>query len=111
MKSNSKKRKWCRALLIVLIVLVMAVLAAVGAYSYELSRLDNDKNVENSFYSTQFENKKVMVIVPHQDDDILIAGQVLPAMYENGADVRIVFVTNGDKHLYAHERFAETSAR
>ena len=108
MKSNSKKRKWCRALLIVLIVLVLAALAAVGAYSYELSRLDNDKNVENSFYSTQFENKKVMVIVPHQDDDILIAGQVLPAMYENGADVRIVFVTNGDKHLYAHERFAET---
>lgn len=65
-------------------------------YRAQLSKLDNSKGVENSIYSEQFKGKKVMVLVPHEDDDLLIAGQVLPEIYKNGADTRIVFVTNGD---------------
>lgn len=45
-----------------------------------------------------------MVIVPHEDDDLLISGQVLPSMYKNGADVRVVFATNGDKRVSAYTR-------
>ncbi len=51
--------------------------------------------------------KKVMVIVPHEDDDLLISGQVLPPMYKNGADVRVVFATNGDKRVSAYTRQSE----
>ena len=51
--------------------------------------------------------KKVMVIVPHEDDDLLISGQVLPFMYKNGADVRVVFATNGDKRVSAYTRQSE----
>ena len=51
--------------------------------------------------------KKVMVIVPHEDDDLLISGQVLPSMYKNGADVRVVFATNGDKRVSAYTRQSE----
>lgn len=48
-----------------------------------------------------------MVIVPHEDDDLLISGQVLPSMYKNGADVRVVFATNGDKRVSAYTRQSE----
>lgn len=48
-----------------------------------------------------------MVIVPHEDDDLLSVGQVLPQLYKNGADVRIVVATNGDKTIAAHTRQGE----
>lgn len=38
----------------------------------------------------------VAVIVPHQDDELIIAGQVLPYFIEDGVKVSICFTTNGD---------------
>lgn len=76
-------------------------------YETELNKLDSNDGVDNSFYDSQFKNKKVMVIVPHEDDDLLISGQVLPPMYKNGADVRVVFATNGDKRVSAYTRQSE----
>lgn len=87
--------------------LVLAVLAVVCVYETELNKLDSNDGVDNSFYDSQFKNKKVMVIVPHEDDDLLISGQVLPSMYKNGADVRVVFATNGDKRVSAYTRQSE----
>lgn len=87
--------------------LVLAVLAVVCVYETELNKLDSNDGVDNSFYDSQFKNKKVMVIVPHEDDDLLISGQVLPPMYKNGADVRVVFATNGDKRVSAYTRQSE----
>lgn len=87
MAENVKRKKKKRAALIVLMVLVLAVLAVVCVYETELNKLDSNDGVDNSFYDSQFKNKKVMVIVPHEDDDLLISGQVLPSMYKNGADV------------------------
>ena len=95
MAENVKRKKKKRAVLIVLMALVLAVLAVVCVYETELNKLDSNDGVDNSFYDSQFKNKKVMVIVPHEDDDLLISGQVLPSMYKNGADVRVVFATNG----------------
>lgn len=94
-------------MLIVLMALVLAVLAVVCVYETELNKLDSNDGVDNSFYDSQFKNKKVMVIVPHEDDDLLISGQVLPSMYKNGADVRVVFATNGDKRVSAYTRQSE----
>lgn len=94
-------------MLIVLMALVLAVLAVVCVYETELNKLDSNDGVDNSFYDSQFKNKKVMVIVPHEDDDLLISGQVLPPMYKNGADVRVVFATNGDKRVSAYTRQSE----
>lgn len=99
MAENVKRKKKKRAVLIVLMALVLAVLAVVCVYETELNKLDSNDGVDNSFYDSQFKNKKVMVIVPHEDDDLLISGQVLPPMYKNGADVRVVFATNGDKEF------------
>ena len=102
-----KRKKKKRAVLIVLMALVLAVLAVVCVYETELNKLDSNGGVDNSFYDSQFKNKKVMVIVPHEDDDLLISGQVLPSMYKNGADVRVVFATNGDKSVSAYTRQSE----
>lgn len=107
MAENVKRKKKKRAVLIVLMALVLAVLAVVCVYETELNKLDSNDGVDNSFYDSQFKNKKVMVIVPHEDDDLLISGQVLPPMYKNGADVRVVFATNGDKRVSAYTRQSE----
>lgn len=107
MAENVKRKKKKRAVLNVLMALVLAVLAVVCVYETELNKLDSNDGVDNSFYDSQFKNKKVMVIVPHEDDDLLISGQVLPPMYKNGADVRVVFATNGDKRVSAYTRQSE----
>lgn len=107
MAENVKRKKKKRAVLIVLMALVLAVLAVVCVYETELNKLDSNDGVDNSFYDSQFKNKKVMVIVHHEDDDLLISGQVLPSMYKNGADVRVVFATNGDKRVSAYTRQSE----
>lgn len=107
MAENVKRKKKKRAVLIVLMALVLAVLAVVCVYETELNKLDSNDGVDNSFYDSQFKNKKVMVIVPLEDDDLLISGQVLPPMYKNGADVRVVFATNGDKRVSAYTRQSE----
>ena len=107
MAENVKRKKKKRAVLIVLMALVLAVLAVVCVYETELNKLDSNDGVDNSFYDSQFKDKKVMVIVPHEDDDLLISGQVLPSMYKNGADVRVVFATNGDKRVSAYTRQSE----
>lgn len=107
MAENVKRKKKKRAVLIVLMALVLAVLAVVCVYETELNKLDSNDGVDNSFYDSQFKNKKVMVIVPHEDDDLLISGQMLPPMYKNGADVRVVFATNGDKRVSAYTRQSE----
>lgn len=107
MAENVKRKKKKGAVLIVLMALVLAVLAVACVYETELNKLDSNDGVDNSFYDSQFKNKKVMVIVPHEDDDLLISGQVLPPMYKNGADVRVVFATNGDKRVSAYTRQSE----
>lgn len=110
MKTQTKKisKRIFRIIGAVLLALAAAAIAAVLVffltYRAQLSKLDNSKGVENSIYSEQFKGKKVMVLVPHEDDDLLIAGQVLPEIYKNGADTRVVFVTNGDKFFTARQR-------
>lgn len=64
MAENVKRKKKKRAVLIVLMALVLAVLAVVCVYETELNKLDSNDGVDNSFYDSQFKNKKVMVIVP-----------------------------------------------
>lgn len=38
----------------------------------------------------------VLILVPHQDDEVNIAGQIIPSIVEEGLECRICFTTNGD---------------
>lgn len=53
------------------------------------------------------ENKKIMVIVPHEDDEINLAGGILSNVKNSKVDVTVVFVTNGDYYEYAEVRQKE----
>ena len=40
----------------------------------------------------------LMVLAPHQDDEILGAGGLIQICKSRGDSVRVVFATNGDRH-------------
>lgn len=69
--------------------------------------------VENVVYDTPdtkaelFSNKKVMILVPHQDDEINILGGVIEEYTKYGSDVYVVFSTNGDFYGMEETRFQE----
>ena len=48
-----------------------------------------------------------MVIVPHQDDEINVAGSTIYGAIEEGLDVIVVYVTNGDYQYKADIRYKE----
>ena len=43
-----------------------------------------------------FSHKNVMIVVPHQDDDINLMGGLIEQYTAAGSDVTVVFATNGD---------------
>lgn len=57
--------------------------------------------------SSIYAGKKVMVIVPHEDDDMNIASGVLEQFVRYGSEVYVVFVTNGDYWDIAEVRLTE----
>lgn len=54
-----------------------------------------------------FADKKVMIIVPHQDDEVLLCGGVIENYINYGSEVYIVFVTAGDYYDAAERRMKE----
>lgn len=54
-----------------------------------------------------FENKRIMVVVPHEDDEINIAGSLLCQLNKRKTVCDVVFVTNGDAFLSASRRQKE----
>lgn len=61
-------------------------------------------------YSTTtslFEGKNVLIIVPHQDDEINIAGGLIEQYVDSGSEVSVVFTTIGDYVTDPNIRAAE----
>ena len=54
-----------------------------------------------------FSDKKVMVIVPHEDDDLNLVSGVIDNYISAGSEVYSVFVTNGDYYGLGQERINE----
>jgi len=54
--------------------------------------------------------RDVMLIVPHQDDEINVLGGVIEELVNYGSNVRIVFVTNGDYDGIPETRMGESIA-
>ncbi|MCX0395632.1 PIG-L family deacetylase [Clostridium perfringens] len=61
------------------------------------TNMDYGNNFSNSIdYSEMWTNKEIMVVVPHQDDEINLAGATIKRLIDNGNNVKVVFATNGD---------------
>lgn len=54
---------------------------------------------DNSFLNQSASGQKVLVIVPHEDDEINVAGSLMYHYVQSGAEVFCAFTTNGDYSL------------
>ena len=63
---------------------------------------------DNSFYkSKQFARKKIMIIVPHEDDEIIMCSEMMEIFRMNECEIYCVFTTNGDYDGLGEVRIAE----
>lgn len=51
--------------------------------------------------------KRILFVVPHEDDEINLAGDLLNRFSEEGYDVFVVYTTNGDYEFKAETRVSE----
>ena len=64
---------------------------------------------DNSFYKSEFHGR-VLVAVPHEDDEINVAGNLIASMTGSGAEVFVLYTTNGDWKTPAGVRAEEAEA-
>lgn len=57
--------------------------------------------------SNNFEHKKLLLIVPHQDDEINVMGSLSEELLQKGYEVFVVYTTNGDYEFKAETRIKE----
>ena len=62
---------------------------------------------DNSFFHQNYKNLKVLLFVPHQDDEINAAGALLCILAHCKAQITLVYTTNGDWEIPAEVRFKE----
>lgn len=62
---------------------------------------------DNSFFHQNYEKLKVLLFVPHQDDEINTAGTLLYSLAQCKAQITLVYATNGDWENPAEVRFTE----
>lgn len=61
----------------------------------------------SAYEPTAFAGRKALFLVPHEDDDLMMAGATIRLYVQGGAEVTVVFATNGDDGSDAATRFAE----
>ena len=62
---------------------------------------------DDSFFHQHYDNLKVLVFVPHQDDEINTTGTLLYGLSQCKAQITLVYSTNGDWEYPAERRFKE----
>lgn len=73
------------------------------AYFARNAGFDKVDQGKNQLYA----GRKVMVIVPHEDDEINVLGGIMEEFVRYGSELYPVFVTNGDKESIPEIRFRE----
>ena len=87
----------------VLSAAALAAFAVITAVSVHLAKYSETDNGKQALYA----GKKVMLVVPHQDDEINLAGGVIEEYIRYGSEVYVVYVTNGDYRVPAEQRLKE----
>ncbi|SDP05192.1 PIG-L family deacetylase [Selenomonas ruminantium] len=63
--------------------------------------------VANSFFQQDYHGVRVLVLAPHPDDEINVAGNMIYSLGHMGAEVFVLYSTNGDFDCPPEKRFAE----
>lgn len=100
---GKKMRKTGLAVLTGVICLLSAILLCWSSVGGNAVYQDSDEG-KGQLYS----GHKVMLLVPHQDDDINVLGGVMEEYVEYGSEVYVVFSTNGDYYDKAKIRLQES---
>ena len=61
----------------------------------------------NSFFECDYSGMRALILVPHEDDEILAAGSLIYMLVNSGAEVFIAYATNGDWKSSAKKRHQE----
>ena len=67
------------------------------------TRQDKTRPYDSSFFHESYSGRKVLILVPHQDDEINTAGNAIQIFTRAGADVYVMFANSGD--YYSHYNF------
>lgn len=94
--SHARSKSHRHKLLICLCALLAVTLAGGGFVLYSLWH-SRYTPTENSFFTSSFvRGRNVLVIVPHEDDEVNLAYGVTDSFVKAGSRVTIAFETNGD---------------
>ncbi|MGI5976251.1 MAG: PIG-L family deacetylase [Candidatus Limivicinus sp.] len=89
--------------LTILLLLTAAVLWGIWASFSKNGVYRETDDGKGSIYG----GKKVLAMVPHEDDEVNILGGVLEQYVKYGSQVYVAYLTNGDMQVPAERRFAE----
>lgn len=90
----------------ILFVLMLTAVIAGGILWYGIYKHGVYADEDNG-KTGLYQNRRVMVLVPHEDDEINLLGGVLEQYVKYNSEVYIVYLTNGDMAVPAERRFAE----
>lgn len=96
-RGNRKDNIILKKLMRIVFIFIIAILILIGVGYNIILNADYGTGFDNYVYSSYFfREKTAMVIVPHEDDEINVAGATIKSYVDGGADVIVVFTTNGD---------------
>ena len=70
---------------------------------------DSEDEVGNSFFETRYHGFKVLILAPHPDDEINVAGAMIINLKRARAEVFVAYSTNGDFGVDASIRSREAT--
>lgn len=103
--------RFMRILTAFVLVLLIAATPACLAFAYASLPSAAYASVDSCFAHSAFlRDKYVLVLVPHEDDDVNMAGATIQRFVDAGSEVYVAFVTNGDSIGLSSERLYEAVA-
>ncbi len=70
---------------------------------------DDDSEIDNSFFETRYHGIKVLILAPHPDDEINVAGNMILNLSRARAEIFVAYTTNGDFEIDAAIRAVEAA--
>ena len=64
-------------------------------------------NMNSFYYNSLFRKKKVLVIVPHMDDEINVAGSMIHNLSTMECEISVLYTTNGNGGNQGETRIQE----
>ncbi|NSW55671.1 MAG: PIG-L family deacetylase [Armatimonadetes bacterium] len=90
------RRRWRRALVILLVLFLVGETGRRLALSHSLYRLNLSEVLEMRDLDPPRMGERVVIFAPHEDDEVLGCAGYIQKAVKAGAHVRVVLITNGE---------------